>query len=218
MQPSTLDLSGVSHNPAAMIGLLRALPFIAAAASGSVDFEGVALEKDDIAALDARKPVVRVDRDTSGRGAAASIIGVIDIAASPEIVWEIMRDCARAPKIVPHLKSCRVLEASDSGSYDLREHIVSYTFLFPRIRNVFRSDYRPYEEIRFARVDGDLQVMEGMWSLAGTSAGGTRVSYQSRLAIGVPAPRFLIRAGLREDIRDILKALREEAEHESNRD
>lgn len=190
---------------------------MALVAGGDLDFAPYIPDTEEVARLEAGEALVQVARDRSGRNAAASVIGIVDIAAPPPEVWSVMVDCGRARAIVPHLKSCKVLEQAPDGAYDIREHVVGYTFLFPNVRNVFRSEYRQYEEIRFARTGGDLRIMEGVWRLAPLPEGrGTRVTYQARLAIGAPAPRFLIRRSVRADVPEILTSLRVEAERDAN--
>ncbi len=189
--------------------------FVATGGAPLVEFGAIRLSPDEAAALDARKAVVRVERDRSARGAAAEILGIIDVKASPQTLWEVMLDCARAPAIIPHMKSCKVIEQASNGAHDIREHVVSYTFLFPNVRSVFRSDYRLFEEIRFQRIEGDLRIMEGVWTLAPVNNGdATRVTYRARVATGTPAPRALIRRSVRADMPDILTSLREMAERD----
>jgi hypothetical protein len=83
-------------------------------------------------------------------GAAGTVRGSVEIAASPSIVFAVMTDCAKALRIVRGLKSCRVLQRDPEGRWDVREHRVSWSVL-PSVRNVFRSDYVPDRSIRFVQ-------------------------------------------------------------------
>lgn len=175
--------------------------------------EFTAGEREDLAR---GEPVVRVERDRRADDGAAAVFGAVDIRAERKTIWNIMLDCGRAPEIVSNLKSCAVVESAPDGAYDVREHVISYTLLFPRVRSVFRSEYTPYEEIRFEKAGGDLRVLEGVWRLAPAGDGErVRVIYQARLAIAAPVPRAIMRANVRGDMRDILRALRETAERDA---
>lgn len=143
---------------------------------------------------------------------AAAVSAVIDIAAPPEIVWAVMTDCARAPRFVPDLVSCRVLERDPAGAWDIREHMIDWAWFLPTIRNVFRSDYEPPFRLRFARSDGDLSRSEGEWRLEPRNGGtATRVHYMALLAPSSVVPVSLALPSVRSDVPKVLEALRRES-------
>ena len=123
-----------------------------------------------------------------------------------------MVDCSRALRIVTGLESCRVIERSADGTWDVREHVISVNILLPRVRNVFRSEYEQNRLIRFRRVDGDLRVSDGEWRLQPLAGGtATRVTYRAHVALSVPVPGPLVRAAIRYDIPNMLAALRRQS-------
>jgi ribosome-associated toxin RatA of RatAB toxin-antitoxin module len=155
-------------------------------------------------------PSVSVERDDEA--AALNVIASIEIPARPQAVYAVMVDCSRALRIVTGLESCRVIERSADGKWDVREHIISVNVLLPRVRNVFRSEYDPNRSIRFRRVDGDLRMSEGEWRLAPVAGGTTTiVSYRSRIAWHMPIPGPFLRAAIRYDVPNTLNALRRES-------
>ena len=170
-----------------------------------------ALSDDELAALTRGETVVHVSKDSSEVNAAAAIFAAIDIEAPPQVVWDIMLDCEKAPLFVPNLKSCEVIEGDPEGAFDVRRHVIRYGFIGGNIENIFRSDYKQTEEISFYLVGGDLKVQQGSWKLEGLDDGArTRVIYDAQLAIGKPIPRFLIRRSVRKDMPEVLQALRAE--------
>jgi hypothetical protein len=121
-----------------------------------------------------------------------------------------MLDCARAPAFVPKLKACSVVEGDAARGSDIREHRLAGPF--GTVRNVFRSTYVRERSITTARVGGDLKVAEGVWRLQPIDGGaGTRVAYDSRLALNAPVPGAMVRGALRKDTLLVLRALRREA-------
>ena len=100
------------------------------------------LSADQLQRLNDGEALVSVEED-SGE-ADGHITAVIDIAASPHRVWQVMTDCARAPKFLASLKSCRVVQlgpASGQGvAWDIREHRSKWMSLLPETVSVFRSD------------------------------------------------------------------------------
>jgi ribosome-associated toxin RatA of RatAB toxin-antitoxin module len=153
---------------------------------------------------------VLVEAVTDETEGAARVSAVIDIGAAPDQVWAVMTDCARAPKFVPDLVSCRILESDPKGAWDVREHIIDWAWFLPKVRNVFRSDYEPPRVLRFRRVDGDMARSEGEWRLEALNGGRTRLSYMALLSPKSWIPPSLALSSVKEDVPKILLALRRE--------
>ncbi|MEQ1714449.1 MAG: SRPBCC family protein [Hyphomicrobium sp.] len=168
------------------------------------------LDAGAVASLNAGEAIVRISADETGE-ADGHIEAAIDIAATPEKVFAAMVDCARALKFVAELTECKILESSADGRSDVREHHSRWLSILPEMVSVFRSDYVPNREIRFARVRGDLAFLKGSWQLEPLRGGTvTRVLYDARVGISMPLPGFMIRGALEADVPKLLKALRTE--------
>ena len=179
-----------------------------AAASGAAAFDLPAKAQAALARGEAYADVSPDPDGISGR-----VRGVIDIDASPDLVWKIMTDCATAGRLMTNLASCRVLSGDQKRGWDVREHITRRNLIFPGMRIVFRSDYEPVSRIRFHLVEGDLKVEQGEWRLQSLDGGkGTRVFYDNRLAVDWPVPKAMMREALRKDTPKVLAALRKACE------
>lgn len=142
-------------------------------------------------------------------GVAGHVRAVIDIDAPIQKVWRTMTDCAAAKAMISTLTGCRVVEGDQARGWDIREHITRRNLIFPGMRIVFRSDYEPYNLIRFRLVEGDLKIQQGEWRLQGLDGGRrTRVFYENRLAVDWPVPKALMREALRRDTPKVLMNLR----------
>jgi uncharacterized protein YndB with AHSA1/START domain len=142
---------------------------------------------------------------------AAAVAAAIDIRAAPEVVWAVMTDCERAPRFVPDLVSCRVLERDPAGAWDVREHMIDWAWFMPTIRNVFRSDYEPNRRLRFKRIAGDLMRSEGEWRLEPRDGGkATRLHYMALIAPSSLVPPSMALSSVRSDVPKVLEALRRE--------
>jgi ribosome-associated toxin RatA of RatAB toxin-antitoxin module len=167
------------------------------------------LSGEQLARLKAGDALVSVEEDTGG--ADGHIEAAIEIPASPHRVWQIMTDCARAPKFVAGLKSCRIVEQGPNGAWDIREHRSQWMSMMPETISVFRSDYGLDKEIRFQRVSGTLKFLKGSWRLEPLNDGTrTRLRYSVRIGVAAPVPGFMIRSALEADVPKLLKALRAE--------
>ena len=168
------------------------------------------LSNEQLARLKAGDALVSVDEDTGA--ADGHIEAAIEIPASPHHLWLVMTDCARAPKFVAGLKSCRVIEHGPNDAWDIREHRSQWMSMMPETVSVFRSDYVPDKEIRFQRVSGTLKFLKGSWTLQSMNGGArTRLLYSVRIGVAAPVPGFMIRSALESDVPKLLKALRAEA-------
>jgi uncharacterized protein YndB with AHSA1/START domain len=146
-------------------------------------------------------------------GISGRVRAVVDIDASPELVWKVMTDCAMARKLMTNLSSCKVLSGDQRRGWDVREHVTRRNLIFPGMRIVFRSDYEPVSRIRFRLVEGDLKIEQGEWRLQPLADGkGTRVFYDNRLAVDWPVPKSMMREALRKDTPKVLSNLRKTCE------
>jgi uncharacterized membrane protein len=157
------------------------------------------------AALEVGKPYVEVTSD----GPSGTIRATIDIAAPRSIIWQVMTDCALAPKLSPSLKSCRVLARDPRGRWDVREN-VSRGALLPSVRNIYRQEYDPPDRITFRRTGGDLKTFEGEWRLAQLDD-KVRVTYEARMTAPFAVPQWAARLALRREIPAALLAMRRES-------
>ncbi len=144
-------------------------------------------------------------------GASGVIHGAVEIAAPPQVVWDTIRDCSRAGRMAPGVRSCRVTRADPDGRWDVREMTVRWSSLTPGFKTVFRSDYDPPGRIRFRCVGGDIACV-GEWRLEPIAGGGTRVLYDNRATSPIPTPAMVLRAAMRRDVARSLAALRRESE------
>ena len=151
-----------------------------------------------------------VDVRPGGDDSSGLILGAIDIAAPIDTVWATVTDCALAPKMATNLKSCRVLDRDPGGRWEVREQVSRGGFI-PSVRSVFRSDFDRPRSIRFHRVGGDLQVLEGEWRLSRQPDGDVRVIYEAHVAAPFRVPGPIARAVLRHDVPAALLALRRES-------
>jgi hypothetical protein len=160
-------------------------------------------------ALAGGQPVSEVAPADDGAGL---IHAAIDIPAPPKTVWEVMRDCNLANRLVTSLTSCRVLQDDSAHGWDVRETVTRGNFFVPSIRNVVRSDYQPYRSIRFRKAGGNLKIEEGEWRLEPLNNGaGTRVIYVNLVAADLMIPAPLVREGMRRDTAKVMVNLRRES-------
>ena len=141
------------------------------------------------------------------------IHAAVRIRATPEAIWRVMTDCQQAPRYVPGLKRCRLIDGAPDGSWQDIEHEVRYSWLLPTIRYVFRAQYDRPHRIDFHRISGDLKEEEGTWVLSATADGSaTVVEYEVYVDPGFWIPQTLVARSLRRDLPQALTGLRDRAE------
>ena len=136
----------------------------------------------------------------------------VEIAAPPQVIWDILTACQIAPEYVPNVQSCRKVETLDGGRADLFVQVIKPAFFIPSFEHVFRLDYTPYSRIDVHRVSGPIAHMEGSWWMLPQPDGRTLLVYNLAVDPGFPIPRFFVRATLRRDAPRVLSAVRERAE------
>ncbi|MFZ0845095.1 MAG: SRPBCC family protein [Pseudolabrys sp.] len=151
-------------------------------------------------------PVVSVETDAKAN--AAHVRASIDIAAPPPIVWAVITDCARSPHIIPNLESCRIIKHDPGGRWDIREHIINWAALFPKLRTVVRTSYEFGHRMLFKRVDGDMRISEGEWRVEPmANAHATRLYYNALVAPSFPVPEFMVERTVHSDLPNVLRAI-----------
>ena len=136
----------------------------------------------------------------------------VEIAAPPQVIWDVLTACQIAPEYVPNVQSCRKLALLDNGRAELFVQVIKPAFFIPSFEHVFRLDYTPYTRIDVHRVSGPIAHMDGSWWLLPQPDGRTLLVYNLALDPGFPIPRFFIRATLKRDAPRVLSAVRERAE------
>lgn len=176
----------------------------AAAGAAEIDTDWIDLEK------------VRAGEVVYQTGKADALTATVDVAleidAEPEAIWEILTACEISPEYVPHVQRCERLETVDGGRSELFVQEVKPAFFLPSFEHVFRLEYQPYERIEVSRVSGPLNAMQGTWRLIEQPNGRTLLVHSLAVDPGMPIPRFIVRARLRNDMPEVLGAIRERAE------
>jgi uncharacterized protein YndB with AHSA1/START domain len=183
---------------------------MAAAAAALFISPASAFAPEERARLDAGEPVVRV---VPGQGGPidGQVTATMVIPAPAGAVYSALTECANAPEVFPSLKSCRVIETGPQATWDVREHrVASWASFLPDMSTVFRSDYVPNRSISFKLLSGDIQHLDGAWTLEPVK-GGTRVTYEARVGFHALVPSFLVRQSLAADVPKFMAAIREES-------
>ena len=141
---------------------------------------------------------------------AAHVRASIDIAAPPAVVWGVITDCARQPQIIPNLESCRIVKHDAGGRWDVREHIINWAALMPKLRTVVRTSYEIGHRMLFKRVDGDMRISEGEWRVE-PLANASKTRLLLRRAGGAElsgAATSLVERAIHADLPELLRAVR----------
>lgn len=134
-------------------------------------------------------------------GASVSIL----VHARVESVWAVIVSCEQARAFVAGLEECTVLE--ERGDYALTRQVVDKGWATPRLEYRFETRRVPYESMAFRLVDGNLRTLLGSWSFQPGDA-GLLVRHSVQIEPLVPAPRWLVRRNLRQDLPGMMRCIR----------
>jgi len=179
----------------------------------SFAFEPRVLSEAELAALENGDVISEIWRNKSRSDGALDAFAAVHIKASPQIIWAAMNSCEASVEIVKDMKTCKVLETSPEGDWDIREQRFSAPFPINSFRSEFRTDFMPHSKMTIQRTGGDMKVQEGVWLIEPLENGYSRVTYQARIALKVPVPRFMMRRAMRKDTPALMMALREFSEN-----
>jgi uncharacterized membrane protein len=155
------------------------------------------------------EPEIKIEHDEARD--ALVVHASIDIAASPATVWAVIIDCNRAPKFVPNLESCRIVNRDPAGRWELRATVLNI-MLLPRIRALSRTEFEPPRRMSFKRAGGDTRIADGEWRLEPLAKGkATRLHYSAVLALNYSVPRFLVESAAARDFPTLLKGIERES-------
>jgi ribosome-associated toxin RatA of RatAB toxin-antitoxin module len=135
------------------------------------------------------------------------------IDAPRALVWTILSDCEAAPAYVDKVLSCELIETLSADQAQIFRQRVKFSWFLPSFEHVFRLDLAPYDRIEVSKVSGPLDRLDGTWWLTAETGTRTRVVYVLDFDPGLPLPRFLVGATLKQDVVSVLRAVRERAEH-----
>jgi len=151
---------------------------------------------------------VSMQIDSQGHGVVQASA---DVAAPPETVYRTLLDCDRAARIIPGLRSCKVVSSDPEG--EIREHVIRISFFLPLVHSTSRVMLDPNRQIRFTCIRGDIRVCDGRWRLTALDGGQrTRVTYDFRASAPFGLPISLVGRTMRRDAPAALRALQRECE------
>jgi ribosome-associated toxin RatA of RatAB toxin-antitoxin module len=164
------------------------------------------LEESERGQLAKGEVVVRVE--PSPRKGHERVQAAILIDGPAEPIWKIINDCRQTTEFIAGLKDCRVLKQDGTG--ELIEHRMQISRLLPEVKYIFRAEYQPPRRVDFKKRSGDLKEFEGSWVLESVDREKpqTLVIYSLFLDAGVLLPQWAARLILKQDLPEILLALR----------
>jgi carbon monoxide dehydrogenase subunit G len=150
------------------------------------------------------EPAVTIGHDEERD--AMVIHAAIEIEARPATVWAVITDCDRAPKFVPNMESCRIVERGPKDRWQVRETVLNVTLL-PRIRSLSRLEFDMGRRITFKQAGGgDMRIAEGEWRVEPLAKGkATRLRYDAVLALNIAVPHFMVENIAHRDVPALMK-------------
>jgi len=141
---------------------------------------------------------IQVHPDQIEHGVVHMRFAVKVLAPVPNL-WDVLKDCPRSAEYTPNIVSCRSLEILDDGRAELFTQTIKIAFFVPAFEHVFRLSYDPYTHIGVHRVSGPID-------------GSVLLVNELAIDIGLPVPRFLVRATMRREVPKMLAGIRDRAQ------
>ena len=136
----------------------------------------------------------------------------VKVTAPVTRLWAVLKDCPASAEYTPNIVSCRSLEVLDDGRAELFTQTIKIAFFVPSFEHVFRLSYDPYTHIGVHRVRGPIDVLDGNWWLVPQEGGTVLLVNELAIDIGLPVPRFLIKATMRREVPKMLVGIRDRSQ------
>jgi hypothetical protein len=107
-----------------------------------------------------------------------------DVDAPPAVVLDLLWDVSRFQKVFPDIKELHVEGTPTPTSIDVR--FVVDAVVASRTYTLRRQLDSTHGDIRWRNIAGDLPVVVGRWHVTAGAGGGSIVSYESYVDVGVP--------------------------------
>jgi hypothetical protein len=141
--------------------------------------------------------------EESGGAARVSLL----MFAPPESIWAVLLSCERSFEYVDGMRGCDVIEGGVEHQ-SVRQSVKKH-WLLPRLDYVLEFERKPFTQIEFRRIEGDLRLLEGAWRFEPVpEQDATQVTHEIRVQPSFPVPRWLVRRSLASDLPDMLQCLR----------
>lgn len=127
------------------------------------------------------------------------------IHTNVENIWGILQGCGKAFVFVDGMEQCEILEKT--GDYALIHQVVDTGLFAPQLDYSYESRNQPFSQMEFNLTEGNLTVLQGGWEFVDVDD-GVLATYNMRVRLGFPLPRFLVRMSLRRMIPDMLACIR----------
>jgi len=145
-----------------------------------------------------------LENDTGDESGAAAEV-MIFVRAPVERIWAIIISCEYAHAFVAGLQFCEVLE--ERGDYALTRQVVDKGWASPRLDFTFETRRVPYRHMEFRLTRGDLKTMRGSWDFEALPD-GVLMRHELVLQPVLPAPRWLVRRSLNQDLPNMMRCIR----------
>jgi len=138
-------------------------------------------------------------------GGAARVTALFH--STTDAVWKVIGDCKYEFIYIRGLKTCEVLKPG--RTHMLVRHRLRNSWYTPTLDFTFEAIRKPDDFGEAHLVEGDLRVLEGEWRLVSLGEEkGVIVIHEIRIQPRIPAPRWLVRRSLRNDLPDMLACIR----------
>lgn len=146
--------------------------------------------------------------DESGGSARVMLL----VRSSAERLWNIFMSCDYAFVFVDGLEKCEVLQ--ESAEYVQTRQVVDKGWWVPEMDYIFETRRTPYSHMEFKLLEGNLKTLEGYWDIEPVPE-GVLVTYEIRVRPKMPAPRWLVRRTIKNEMPGLVACIRGLAERAS---
>lgn len=151
--------------------VFRTLPALALSCAAAVAALATPARADDVGALLAKGPLVRLETDGNGRFRQATCIA--DVNADADLVWRVLTDYEQYQFFMPRMEKLVVTREGNDALMDIK---LDTPLVATRYTNRMSPDHAN-KTLNVRQVKGDLSGSNYQWRVVPLGAGQARVYY-----------------------------------------
>ena len=134
------------------------------------------------------------------------VLADFEVGVPADVARDVLTDYAALPRIIPDIKTSRIIERTPTGALVEQEAVSTFAFFSKRVHLLLRIE-EGSDRIQFHDTCGrSFATYEGLWTILPTAT-GVRLMYQLTAAPTFDVPLFVIRKVLTGDAREMAERL-----------
>lgn len=157
---------------------------------------------------------VTMNKEEEKKKCARGVVST-EIAAPPEVIWALLTDFPRYPKIFKRLDGCQITKREGDHVF-VASYLKGQLFVKERCQHVVNDLSGAPNILRWHAIDGNFKSLDGCWDISTLQKDRTLLTYTLEVDAGPIIPGALVGFILHSVQKEVLGEVKKCAEHDYN--